>query len=313
MPDLRLSITICSWNTISDTRACLASLESVRHEVPFEVILVDNNSEDGSPDMVAREFPWVRLERMAQNLGFTGGQNHALSIRSAPHALLLNSDTVVHPGALAGLMARLDAEPRIGILGPKLLNPDGSLQMSCRRFPNPLAALFRNTPLGRLFPNNRFTRDYLMADFDHTKTADVDWVSGAALLARGELIDQIGLLDPDYFMYCEDVDWCWRTHRAGFRVVYEPSCVITHAIGQSTDKAPNRMIGRFHRSMFRFFRKNMAPELPWIVRPFAVAGAGLAILARASLFITKNKLDAIKRKFHRPATTGIDSSPAPRQ
>lgn len=299
MPDFELSITICSWNTIEDTRVCLRSLEKVRGEADFEVIVLDNNSEDGSPDMVAREFPWVRLMAMERNLGFTMGQNHMLERRNGRHALLLNSDTIVHAGALAGLLEYLNAHPEVGIIGPKLLNPDGTLQYSCRKFPNPVAALFRNTPIGRLFPNNRFTREYLMQDWGHDQSREVDWVSGAALLASEALISEIGILDGDYVMYSEDVDYCWRCWAAGKKVIYLPSSVITHAIGRSTDKAPNRMIGRFHRSMFRFYRKNMLPKVAAPLRPFALAGAGCALLARASLFITKNKIDELRRRMSR--------------
>lgn len=299
MPDFDLSITICSWNTQEDLRACLASLEAVRGEANFETIVVDNDSEDKSAEMVEAEFPWVVLFKMKQNLGFTGGQNYAMERRRGRHAFMLNSDTVVHEGAIAKLMSYVDANPDVGMVGPRLLNPDGSLQYSCRRFPNPIAALFRNTPIGKLFPNNRYTRDYLMQDWNHDSELDVDWISGAALLATEACIAKIGLLDPEYFMFSEDVDWCWRCHEAGFRVVYLPDAVITHAIGRSTDKVPNRMIGRFHRSMFRFYGKNMVPKMPLPVRPFALGFAGCALLARASLFITKNKIDLIRRKLGR--------------
>lgn len=299
MPDFDLSITICSWNTLEDTRACLRSLQAVQNEASFETIVVDNNSEDGSPDMIAAEFPWVRLERMARNLGFTGGHNHALAIRNGRHVMPLNSDTVVHPGALALLMKHLQENPQTGIVGPKLLNPDGSLQLSARRFPTPSAALFRNTPLGKLFPNNRYVRAYLMEDFDHSDATTVDWVSGAAFIAREELVAKIGLFDPEYFMYCEDVDLCWRTWKAGYDVLYLPEAVITHAIGRSTDKAPNRMIGRFHRSMLRFYAKNMLPERPWPLRPLFYAGAAMAVAARASIFILRNKMDDLKRRSAR--------------
>lgn len=295
MPDFDLSVTICSWNTIEDLRACLVSLDRARPEASFEVVVLDNNSEDGSPDMVAEEFPWVRLYRMTQNLGFTGGQNHMIFNRLGRHAFLLNSDTVVHPGAMAELTKFIEGNPDVGVVGPKVLNPDGSLQYSARRFPTPAAALFRNTFLGKLFPKNKFTRDYLMQDWTHSTVTEVDWVSGCALFAREELINKIGALDPAYFMFSEDVDFCFRTWQAGYKVVYLPSSQITHAIGRSTDKAPNRMIGRFHRSMFRFYTKNMLPKLPVIVRPFAVVGAALALVIRAGLFITKNKLDEIKR------------------
>ncbi|MDR3689149.1 MAG: glycosyltransferase family 2 protein [Fimbriimonas sp.] len=299
MPDLELSVTICSWNTQNDLRACIASLEAAMGEAPFEVIVVDNNSEDGSPDMVASEFPWVRLYRMDRNLGFTGGHNYAMEQRKAPHVFLLNSDAAVHPGTIRSLLSFIRSNPGAGIIGPKVLNPDGSLQFSCRRFPNPLAALFRNTPIGKLFPNNRFTRDYLMQDWTHEAPREVDWVSGCAFLVRSEVIEKIGVFDTDYFMYFEDVDWCYRAWHGGFKVMYVPDAVVTHAIGRSTDKAPNRMIGRFHSSMLRFYRRNMLVKVPFVLRPLALACAAAAIGLRASLFITKNKLDAIKRKLHR--------------
>lgn len=299
MQDSKVSITICSWNTKDDLHACLESLHQVRDEAPVETIVFDNNSADGSADMVEREFPWVRLVRSDRNLGFTGGQNAMLAMRSAPDALLLNSDTIVHPCAIKLLAEYADQHPEAGIIGPRLLNSDGSLQLSCRRFPNPIAALFRNTPLGKLFPNNRFTRTYLMTDFKHDKTSEVDWVSGAALYASKEFIDKAGLLDPEYFMFSEDVDWCYRCWEAGFKVVYLPDAVITHAIGRSTDKAPNRMIGGFHRSLFRFYRKNMALKLHPLWRPFAIFFAGFALLMRAGMFILKNKLDNFVRALKR--------------
>lgn len=299
MPDLELSVTICSWNTADDLRGCLASLEAVRNEANFEVIVVDNASRDGSPDMVEDEFPWVELYRMDQNLGFTGGQNFAMGRRRAPHVFLLNSDTVVHPGALRTLLDFHRDHPDAGILGPKLLNPDGSLQFSCRRFPNPWAALFRNTFLGRIFPKNRFTREYLMQDVGHDQTRVVDWVSGAAMFASKPFIDAVGLLDESYYMFSEDVDWCWRAHKAGFNVVYVPDAVVTHSIGRSTEKAANRMILRFHKSMFRFYRKNTLPQSHPVIRPLKLLAVATLLWARAGLFITKNALDSLVRRVRR--------------
>ncbi|MBS1718490.1 MAG: glycosyltransferase family 2 protein [Armatimonadetes bacterium] len=301
MPDLDLSIAICSWNTREDLQICLESLALERASCSFEVLVVDNNSEDGSPDMVAELFPWVRLFRMEHNLGFTGGNNYAMDQHEGQHFMLLNSDTIVHPGALSTLLAYLTSNPSVGIVGPKLLNPDGTLQFSCRKFPNPVAALFRNTPIGKLFPNNKFTRDYLMADWDHNLEREVDWVSGAALLIRKGCLDRVGKMDPEYFMFCEDVDWCWQAHQHGFKVMYYPKAVITHAIGRSTDKAPNRMIGRFHRSMFRFYQKNMVPRMNPLLRPFALLFAATMLGMRAGIFILHNRLDDYRRQRNRDA------------
>jgi GT2 family glycosyltransferase len=219
-----------------------------------------------------------------------------MSLRRAPNVFLLNSDAVVHPGALKAMLEYLEANPSTGVIGHKVLNPDGSLQFSCRRFPNPVAALFRNTPIGKLFPNNRFTRDYLMQDLEHDHPRKVDWVSGCAMLASRKALETLGGLDPEFFMYLEDVDFCWRCWQAGLEVVYLPGGVVTHAIVRSTDKAPNRMIGRFHKSMLLFYRKNMLPRAPAPLRPVAYLGALAAVGLRAGMFIAKNKIDDIKRR-----------------
>jgi len=247
--------------------------------------------------MVASEFPEFTLLRQSVNRGFTGGHNIGIRASRAPLVMLLNSDTIVHPGALGRLKRFLDENAEAGIVGPKLLNPDGSLQFSCRRFPNPIAALFRNTFVGRWFPNNRFTRDYLMADWGHDEPRKVDWLSGAAMIIRANLLEKIGLLDERYFMYCEDVDLCWRAWRAGSEVVYVPDAVITHAIGRSTDRVANKMIVRFHRSMFRFYAKNQAPQFFFLFRPFLLFFALAALSLRATVFLAKNWKDALVRKL----------------
>jgi GT2 family glycosyltransferase len=297
MPDFDLSITICSWNTLADTRACLQSLREAHDEAQFEVIVVDNASGDGSAEMIEREFPEITLLRQSTNLGFTGGHNLALERAQGRHKALLNSDTVVHPGAINALVAFMDANPRAGIVGPKLLNPDGSLQMSCRRFPNPVAAAFRNTWLGKLFPNNKYVREYLMADFQHDQPREVDWVSGAALFIRSDTMNEIGKLDDEFFMYCEDVDLCKRAWDAGWKVMYCPQAVISHAIGKSSDQVPNRMIARFHLSMLRYYRKHVIARQSPVARPFSLAFAAGALGTRATLFYIKNKIDVVKRSL----------------
>lgn len=296
MWDFDLSVTICSWNTRDDLAACLSSLEAVRDEASFEVLVIDNNSQDDSAQMVRERFPWVTLYESPVNLGFTGGHNELLGRRRGRHAFLLNSDAAVFPGCIRTMLEFAANNPQVGIIGPKILNPDGSLQLSCRRFPNPRAAMFRNTFLGRLFPKNKYLREYLMTDWAHDEPRLVDWVSGAAMFVREEVMDKIGLMDPKFFMFCEDVDWCFRAWKAGFEVAYLPTAVVSHAIGRSTDKAPNNMIWRFHRSMLYFYKKNMLPQSMPLIRPLKYAAAAAGLTMRASLFILKNRYERWKRR-----------------
>lgn len=296
MPAFDVSVTICSWNTKEDLRRCLASLME-QEGVNLEVIVVDNASEDGSPEMVESEFPEAILIRNQTNVGFGAGHNLAFAQASGEVLMPLNSDAIVHPGCLRILVDFLRSDPTVGIAAPKLLNPDGSLQYSCRRFPTPAAAVFRNTFLGKLFPKNRFAREYLMTDWDHSQPRDVDWVSGAAFGLRRSVYEQIGGFDERFFMYLEDVDLCKRVHEAGYRVVYVPDAVVTHKIGASTDRVANRMIRQFHRSMLLYYKKHHISKMTPIARPFATALGWLFVNARASLFLTKNALDALRRRF----------------
>lgn len=295
MPDFDISITICSWNTRPDLEVCLRSLDEVRSEANFEVVVVENASDDGSREMVESLFPWVRLLLPGENLGFGKGHNLAFKESKGNYLMALNSDTIVHAGAIARVVDFMRKNSDVGIVGAKLLNPDGSLQMSCRRFPTPAAAVFRNTPLGRLFPKNRFTRDYLMTNWEHNAVRDVDWVSGASLTISRELYEKIGGFDEQFFMYLEDVDLCYRAHEAGYRVVYVPDAVITHAIGRSTDRVANIMIRQFHKSMMLFYKKHYLPKTPLLLRPFALFAAYAMLFVRQSIFILKNKVDEFNR------------------
>lgn len=276
-----------------ETRACLESIrkQTFRHDI--EVIVADNASSDGSRKMLAEEFPDVRVVAHSTNLGFCAGNNRAVPATSGRYVLFLNSDTIVTEGAFDAMIDFADAHPEVGIVGPKLLNEDGSLQYSCRRFPNLGAGFFRNTPLGRLFPKNRFTQDYLMTDWDHASVRDVDWVSGAALMIRRDALEKTGGFDESFFMYCEDVDLCYRVHALGMRVVYFPEAVIYHIIGRSTNQVPTRMTYAFHRSMYRFYRKHYAASTPLYVRPLIIPG----LVARASGQIVRYRIKNIARRL----------------
>jgi GT2 family glycosyltransferase len=226
------------------------------------VVVVDNASTDGTPEMVTSRFPEVKLLQNSENVGFSRAYNQALQESKGRYLLVLNPDCVIHPGALAKLIEFLESEPKAGAVGPRLLNADGSLQFSCRRFPTFAAGLFRNTPLGRIFPGNRYSRQYLMMEWDHSRPQEVDWISGAAMLIRRQTLDEVGPLDEGFYMYCEDVDWCYRARQKGWKIYYLPTAIITHLIGRSSDQRPRAMVVEFHRSMRRFYRKHYAALWP---------------------------------------------------
>jgi len=253
----RLSVIIVNRNTCDVLRACLRSLEPPLASGDVEVIVVDNGSADGSPQMVAAEFPAVTLIALPENRGFAVANNIGMRAARGRYFLILNSDTEILADALERICDYLDANPDVGALGPQLLNTDRTLQYSCRRFPSFRTALFhRYSIMTKLFPRNRFSSQYLMTDVGHDHTMDVDWVSGAALVVRREVFEQSGGFDEGFFMYAEDVDWCYRIKQAGWRIVYLPEAQILHHIGKSTRLVPYAMIYQRHRSMWRFYRKH---------------------------------------------------------
>ncbi|HEY3396561.1 MAG TPA: glycosyltransferase family 2 protein [Armatimonadota bacterium] len=253
-----IDVTIClvSWNVWPDLERCLLSLRDPQ-QVARQTIVVDNASADDTLAHLRDEFPEAEVIANADNRGFAAASNQALAAGQGRYLLLLNPDTIVPPGALRELLDFADRHPEAGIVGPQLLYPDGSLQYSARHFPTVGAALFRNTFLGRLFRHAGPVQRYLMTDWDHDSVREVDWVSGAALLIRRELYAQIGGLDEGFFWGSEDVDYCWRAHQAGWKVLYTPTPQITHVVGRSSDQAVAKTIIRTHRSMFRLYRKHV--------------------------------------------------------
>lgn len=283
MPFPDLSVCIVNWNTRCDLEEALGSILNSDPGVKLEVVVLDNASEDGSAEMVRGRFPTVALLESGDNLGFARGYNRAAGEAKGRHLLMLNPDTVVGEGALARLVSFLDSEPEAGAAGPRLVNEDGSLQFSCRRFPGALAAVFRNTPLGRLAPGNRYTRDYLMSDWDHGEEREVDWISGAAMCIRREAWEGVGGFDEGYFMYAEDMDWCLRAREAGWRICYVPEAVVVHRIGRSSDQRATAMVLEFHRSMARFYWKHHARRWPRGLRWVPAMG----IWARAAVVLVQ--------------------------
>lgn len=231
--------------------ALLACVSSLQEEGVDELVVVDNASTDGSVERLESEHPSAKVVRTGRNLGYGAGVNRGLALVGKDLVLVCNPDVVVHPGALAVMAGVLADDPVAAVVGPCILEPDGSRYPSARRFPSWVVAL-GHALLGTVRPQNRYTRRYRMDDLLVAKPSQVDWVSGACFLARRRVLEEIGGFDERYFMYLEDTDLCWRLSRAGYRIVYVPTASVSHLQGLSTAKHPYRMLAAHHRSAFRF-------------------------------------------------------------
>ena len=253
---MRISIVILNFNTREHLAGCLQSVHADLR-AGDEVFVVDNASSDGSADMVARDFPWVRVIRSPINGGFAHGNNQALRFVTGDAILLLNPDTVLPAGALNTFEERLTAYPNAAIIGPKLLKPNGSMHLACRRsFPTPSVAFYRLSGLSRLFPRSATFGRYNLTYLDPNAPIEVDSVCGACLLIRRSVIERIGLLDERFFMYGEDVDWCLRAREDGWTVRYEPAIVVQHQHGAASRQRALRTTFHFFRAMDLFYRKH---------------------------------------------------------
>ena len=249
-----LSIITVSWNVRDLLRECIRSVDVSRGQLQLEMIVVDSASSDGSAEMIRREFPWVELIVCKKNLGFPSGNNLGIARAKGRNILLLNPDTIVVDDALPVMVHYVDQHADIGALGAKLLNPDLSIQSSRRRFPTMLTAIFESTWLESIAPAP-ILRHYYALDLPDDESADVDWVTGACLMVPRPVIDQVGPLDEEYFMYSEELDWCRRIKDAGWRVLYLPQAKIIHHIGKSSEQAVTDRHINFQRAKLRYFRK----------------------------------------------------------
>jgi len=282
-----LAVVIVSWNVRGLLVACLRSLfaDVGRLDLETQVWVVDNASSDGTPEIVAQAFPNVRLVANQENLGFAAGNNLALREISkldppVKRVWLLNPDTEVLPGAAAKLLSALDSHPRVGVVGPKLLYPDGSLQQSAFRFPGlgqlafelfPHPARLYETPLNGRYPCRLYERKTPFA---------VDHPLGASMLVRAEVVAQVGLMDEDYRMYCEEIDWCWRIRKAGWRALCVPTAQVIHHAGQSTVQVPIPSFTNLWVSRARLYAAHHSRPAWWLAR--VLVGAGMRRRARSA-------------------------------
>ena len=247
-----LSILIVNWNTRELLSACLESIYKQHDATQFEIILVDNASTDGSVEMVQESFPDVRLLANDENVGFARANNQAIKISRGDYLLLLNPDTEVRAGALDTLVRFLDENPQAGTAGSRLVNPDGSLQMSCTPSPTLSRELWRLFHLDRFKPYGI----YDMRSWCLEKPRRVDILQGASLVIRREVFEQVGLLDEDFFVFSEEVDLCHRIQQAGWELYWVPQSQVVHYGGQSTNQVPEKMFLELYRGKVLFFRKH---------------------------------------------------------
>ena len=279
MPPLDCSVLIVSFNSADDLPACLDAVRRATRAASYEILVVDNASADGTPDLVTRSYPDVRLIRNRQNVGFARAANQGFREAHGRHVLLLNPDAQVLDGAIDRCVAFLDANPDVGVVGARVNNPDGTLQRACRRaVPTPMVSLFRLGGLKRLFPRHPAARAYNVEDADPAVTTDVDAVSGASLMVRREALEAVGGMDERYFLYAEDIDFCMSVGERGWRVVYYPKAVVTHQKGASSRQARLAANREFHRSMALFHQKHFAAGMPG----WANAAIRAAIAARGT-------------------------------
>lgn len=251
-----LSIVIVNWNGRALLEACLASIErEVRARgdagrIATETLVVDQASSDGSAAAVRAAFPWAELIELPENVGFAAGSNVGLRRAKGRHCVLLNNDTVVLRDALERCVRYLDAHPEVGVVGPQLLNPDGSKQNSIHSTPNLLMEVVPKSLLERLFPWH-----YPSKRYEHAGPVPVEAVLGACLCVRREVLEDVGLLSEAYFFFLEETDWCLRIRQAGWKVVHLPDAQVVHVHGATSKRQlPAETRIEYHRSLYHFYR-----------------------------------------------------------
>jgi GT2 family glycosyltransferase len=311
-----LSVVVPSWNTREITLACLAHLEAEVGPaggagLDAEVWLVDNGSRDGTPAAVRERYPWVRLIELPRNLGFAAGINTGLRRIEGRHALLLNSDTRVLPGALRRCVDHLDDHPDVGVVGPRLLHPDGSPQRSVHRLPRLVTEVLPTALLEQMLPS-RFP-----SERGGPVTRDVEALRGAALFVRAALLREVGLLPEEYFLFLEETEWCRRIGRAGWRIVHLPAARVVHLLGASSKrKHPALTRIEYHRSLYRYYRESRSALSGRVVLGLRLAKSLFYVSSQAPLALVGGRLRA-RWRVHRdvlawhlrgcPASVGLSA------
>ncbi|MBA7608257.1 N-acetylglucosaminyl-diphospho-decaprenol L-rhamnosyltransferase [subsurface metagenome] len=285
-----VSIIIVNYNAGRLLKECIDSIYKESIATPFDVWVVDNNSQDDSITMIKEYFPRVNVIENRTNIGFSKGNNMVISKTKSDYVLLLNPDTIIVNHAIEKMVRFMYNHPETGISGCKVLNEDGTVQLASRRsIPTPRVAFFRLSGLSRLFPKSKIMAKYNLTYLDPDEPEEVDAVSGAFLMIRRKVIEEIGLLDERFFMYGEELDWCLRTKKAGWTVMYYPDAEIIHYKGECSKSNSRKATFEFYRSMYLFHKKHFAENYNPIINIIIYAGILLKALMswRSFLFSAK--------------------------
>ena len=280
-----ISVVIVNHNTCDLVRSCLHSIQA---DQPDEVIIVDNASTDGSVEMIYADFRWVRLIRNERNMGYGAAANRAVAQCQTPYFLLLNADTILRPGVLKKFSDYLDQHPHAAMVGPRLLDPDGTLQSSCFPFPTPLDIFLDVSHVSHLMRFIPILRDRYMRSWNHLHSRQVPWVVGAALAIRREAFQACGGFDETFFMYYEEVDLCYRLWQRGWQIHYLPSAEIVHIGGAATEKYRVSMVVQLYTSLANFYRHHYSKWrltqltllVEWIAFARLIRDSAMHLLAR---------------------------------
>ena len=252
-----LSNIIVNYNNSDVLIDCLESIYKTVHEIKFEILVINNSLKDRGIKSVKKNFPEIKLIHNKINVGFARANNQAAKLAKGEILLFLNPDIVLTEGAVTNMLTYLKSHKETGVLGPKILNMDKTLQYSCRGFPDVWTGLFnRYSLITKLVPNNYFTAKYLLTDFDHNEVREVDWVSGSCMMISRDIFTKAGLFDENYFLFNEDVDLCKNMINHGYKTVYYPFAKVYHRITSSNNKVDSNIIIKRHLGMSYYFKKH---------------------------------------------------------
>lgn len=292
-----ISICMVSLNCWKVLKDCLDSLRQSDPALTHELFLVDNGSTDGTRERIKQDYPEVRLIENSDNVGFLKATNQGIKLSQGRYILWLNPDTILRPDSLKQMVDFLERNPKAGIVGPKVLNADGSFQPQCKRgMPTPAASLCYMLRVDRLMPNNRTAGQYLLRSLPEDEANQVDAVSGCCLMARRATLDTIGLLDEELKQWGEDIEWCVRAKKMGWEVWYNPASVITHLKGQGgRHVVPYHVTRNMHQAMWVFYRKYFqAQSSPVTSAAVRLGISGSLALSLCKIWVQRNLRSGVK-------------------